>query len=450
MKEILKKALRNKTMQIASALMIALSSSSAHAAVEHWSVDFNPVPGIHSNPVSKSGPDAQFGLGNVWNNISFSGHQGSVGPTTTPLVDADGDASSVSLSWGGTISGWANASNANPDTDILNDYIFVNAGNADPSTTWSIDGLVPGQEYDLYLYGGIGRQGQMNLDGDGDGVNDFVGIAPAGGGAKYGRIKANAGGSILGDLGTLTAGEENWGGFQLVASTPIPPAAPPNALWSVDIQASGGTVFGQSPVPNTMNGMESNYLRGDVWNDYSVPAFDNVTPAAGPAPTLNLVDSHGNATNVTFQIKGTTEGWGGAGGAGGDLDLIRDYAFVDAGNVAGITSMDWEITGLDPSHVYELYAYGGVQRDMLLTVDLNGDQVLNEAGVIVNGSGELFASISPDPTGKIIGRFANGTGDPEGNFSGFQLLDVTVIPEPASLGMMLMGGLMLMRRRSEQ
>jgi MYXO-CTERM domain-containing protein len=166
---------------------------------------------------------------------------------------------------------------------------------------------------------------------------------------------------------------------------------------------------------------------------------------------MALVDSEGNPTGVTFSISGPTAGWGGVGGR---LDLVRDYLFVDAGNVAGDLTADWTTSGLDPTHTYEMFAYGGVARDMAMTVDLDGDGALdNDTGRLVDATGLLFGPITPDAAGNIIGRMANGTGDAEGNWSGFQLRDITaaVIPEPSSVvlaALALLGlGLYGLRRR---
>ena len=60
---------------------------------------------------------------------------------------------------------------------------------------------------------------------------------------------------------------------------------------------------------------------------------------------------------------------------------MNDYVFVNAG--FSDTSANWEITGLTPNTTYEIYAYGGVARDMALTVDIDGD------GSLVNNSSTL-------------------------------------------------------------
>ena len=142
-----------------------------------------------------------------------------------------------------------------------------------------------------------------------------------------------------------------------------------DTLWSVDIQAAGSSAFGQLDPPVLMEGIEPLYGYGNIWNAFNVPGHD--LPALVD-PAMQLVDSEGNATGVTFGITGNISGFS----YGNVVPLVQDYLFVNAGN--SDVSVTWSITGLKAGSTYELYTYGGgvVNRDIGLTVDEDGDDDL--------------------------------------------------------------------------
>ncbi len=226
---------------------------------------------------------------------------------------------------------------------------------------------------------------------------------------------------------------------------PAPPAPPvppgPGELYSVDIQAVGGVIA--RPMPGTYSGVEPIYGFGDVWNAFDVNGHTGNTTNQ----TLNLVDSFGNPSPVNFTVIDTVSGWSNNSAE----VLVNDYLFVGVGS-ADASSL-WEITGLVPGGVYEMYAYGGVGRDALITVDTDGDGDLSdETPTLVNAGGFLFADLLPDANGRILGEVAVGTaGNGEGNWSGFQLRATdlpAVVPEPASASLVLLGlGAAMMRSR---
>ncbi|MFT5124912.1 MAG: hypothetical protein ACI9TH_005165 [Kiritimatiellia bacterium] len=207
-------------------------------------------------------------------------------------------------------------------------------------------------------------------------------------------------------------------------------------LWSVDIHAVGGSI-NANPTPPTKTGVEAYYNEGNIWNAFEVPGHDS----SAINPSLNLVDGDGIASSVNFTISGTISGWSTNGGD----PLHGDYAFVNAG--ASDAEVTWELSGLTPGHTYELMLYGGAGRAAPITVDVNGDgSFLDDTLVSAPGSsGVLVEGISPDGSGRIIGNFTH-TGA-EANWSGFQLRDTTVIPEPSTAALLVLGFCLIVARR---
>jgi hypothetical protein len=197
-----------------------------------------------------------------------------------------------------------------------------------------------------------------------------------------------------------------------IVSNSAPPAFRAETLWNVDIQGNGNGGFaGQLSPPGNMSGTINGL--GGTWNHFTVGGHSTTSSN----PSLNLVESDGSASQVTFTINGTVSGWSQSGDA-----LFSDYLFVNAGN--SDRNLDWQITGLDSGKTYTLIAYGGVGRDATITVDTDGDGSLaDETPVIAPANGGVaIESITPFPGANalILGRVESGSVS-EGNWSGFQL-----------------------------
>jgi hypothetical protein len=87
-----------------------------------------------------------------------------------------------------------------------------------------------------------------------------------------------------------------------------------------------------------------------------------------------------------------------------------------------------------------MFAYSGALRAINLSIDQTGET----AGFV---GAHLFGNITADANGMISG-VAFGTGT-EANWSGFQLRDVTPVPEPATWAMLGTAGIAVLafRRR---
>jgi len=246
-----------------------------------------------------------------------------------------------------------------------------------------------------------------NPDSDGDSIADFAEIDSANG---YITDPNNA--DTDGD-GTADNTEIS-NGSDPTNSASVPPV--PAGLISVDLQGNPeGAAFAIDPVL-MMSGFEPRAgIMTGVWNALTLPGHPNVALD----PSFDLVDANGNDSGVTFSLTGTVSSWT---NASQNDPLANDYLFVNAGNAEA--SAAWEISGVAPQSNFTFFAYGSVARDMLLTVDTNGDGDLNdETPTNVGTAGFEFTGIAGSD-GKIIGSIDPGVSN-EANWSGFQLLHVS-------------------------
>ena len=199
-----------------------------------WSVDIQGGPaggqfGQFGDPEDKGGIEPNYGYGNVWNHFTVQGYDNATTQSdpSMDLVDANGNASSVTFTIDGDVQGWAgnNAwggiSNAViPPADaagplsLTGDYVFLNAGQSADSITWEISGLTPAAEYEMYVYPSVvadewGRQLGFSIDQSG--ASAVIGEP----GMLFEGIVANSVGAITGVAGLPIAAEQNWSGFQL-------------------------------------------------------------------------------------------------------------------------------------------------------------------------------------------------------------------------------------------
>lgn len=226
-----------------------------------------------------------------------------------------------------------------------------------------------------------------------------------------------------GVLGPFTGSLDNkgetlklWNNNTSLRTLPAP-TAPPAAgeLWSVDIQGDGvGGVYGQV-APTLMNGAESASGLGNVWNALTIASH----PATTADPEINLMDSSGALSPLSFAISGTVSGFT-ASANGGSAPLYNDYLFLNAGSSA--SNITWSLAGTDPAKTYSMWLYGSAYRSIRIMVDRNGNGSLADDTPVTapaNG-GILISGIVPQADGRIIGNA--DTPDGEVNWSGFQLM----------------------------
>jgi len=256
------------------------------------SADFQGIPGIFpSTPILMSGGTqlANF-LSGTWNALDITGHDGSdTDPSWTGLVNAQGNPTNVGFSVTGTISSWTNTDSGAP---IYDDYLFVNAGFADPSMAWEITGLNPNSSYEFFPYGAIARDFSITVDTDGDGdLGDEVATRiPPQSGVMF-SVTSNASGSITGTMDPGNSGEANWGGFEIKGALP---GASQGGIVIQNIDYDGEDVFlTWTSTPGALYNIEaSTDLQPENWT----PILTGVNAAGAPATTTTqLVDTPGES-----------------------------------------------------------------------------------------------------------------------------------------------------------
>ena len=285
-----------------------------------------------------------------------------------------------------------NAIDPDTDNDTINDGDEV-SGALNPYTG-DIIGVAPGDPTN-----------PLNPDSDGDIIDDFAEIDNANGFITNPN-NADTDSDTAPDNAELVNGSDPTDGASL------PPV--PGGLISVDFQGSSeGAAFAGNPI--LMSGYEARAsIMTAVWNDLSLPGHPNVAID----PSFELIDANGDDSGVTFSLFGTISSW--TNPAGND-PLTNDYLFINAGNAD--PSATWEISGISPGSDFTFFAYGGIGRDMLLTVDTNGNGDLSdETPTNVGAAGFEFTGTAGGD-GRIIGSINPGVSN-EANWGGFQLLHV--------------------------
>ena len=369
----------------------------------YWSFDIQGQGGViaNPNPPTMSGADQSTGLGNIWNQINVSGHRGvSENPVFSNLVNQTGNLTPVEFSIQGTVSGWANR-----DGDaLIDDYLFVNAGNANRTASWTITGLTPGATYEIFAFGGVARDALLTVDSNGDDrleVDDssqFITSA----GSLFESITASASGSILGSISPGNAGEANWSGFHLI-----------EGKLRDDDREAPTTVLSGNQGRRIMDRIE--YRPNYEW---PIPPFGSGATLAKKSPNL------GSSSFVNWVSSGIV------GGTPGTSNELRGAESLPTIAINEITSFrdDWRVElfnfGVETIDLNGmLLAAAGSEQQFILNGILDAGQFLaldkSAIGIEIDDGQELFLFQNPSRTRVLdavrIGstdqaRFPDGTG----------------------------------------
>lgn len=182
------------------------------------------------------------------------------------------------------------------------------------------------------------------------------------------------------------------------------------------------------------NGQGALTTLGNNWNA--------ILPSANSA--TNLLDSQNNATDVGFSIGEKSGAWA----YDVNNNLLRDYWNLNTNIFGGPTTLT--ISGLDSSRPHELYIYSqgaGAGQGGMFTVGGETKTATSSdplTDTFVEGQNYVaFYNILP-VDGEIVVTWARRPGIQYSSLNGFQ---VTAIPEPSTLVLLGLAGLVLMRRR---
>ncbi len=191
--------------------------------------------------------------------------------------------------------------------------------------------------------------------------------------------------------------------------------------------------------------------------------YTGTGPAGGASETWAQVGSttanKNTVTGITLEVSHGTA-YHDSGGTGDPHDaLVQDYHLQAGG---GDGQANYQITGLDPDSTYEIYmiapdgtgngdtnVYGA---DYTVDIGTADDVSLRATGGTADAFTEwvdgrdyiVFTNARSDVNGEFSGTYYQIAGQPHTGLAGVQ---VVLVPEPATMSLLALGGIAMLRRK---
>lgn len=223
----------------------------------------------------------------------------------------------------------------------------------------------------------------------------------------------------------------------------VTPFAQATSIWNVDFVSGAAVMSGPAVVG----------AAGDYWNTANTSDF---------GANLTMLDSTGvsGPGNITLNFDkpgGNLFGFGSGAGANPAALMDGFGSSVNGGGGTSFAQLSFTFSGLKPSTAYTVYGYGasqsGTDRGTFFFGPVNsvilgftsGNSVDINAGA--NVAWDDF-TMTTDASGAFTVRTNfNSNTSAQGPVNGFQIVGPAPVPEPASICLMLAGGLALAARR---
>ncbi len=193
---------------------------------------------------------------------------------------------------------------------------------------------------------------------------------------------------------------------------------------------------------------------GDFWNSTQIT---HLTVPSFTASDLLLSDGV-TGTGVSFTASRSPSASGPANLAADIITdshaanaLFQDYLYAQATGQTAPTRLDFTISGLIADGAYDLYLFGTAgdySNNCQFTVGGVTKALTGGGSLFIDGRTYVsFTNLAASSGGEISG-YLTAAANNYGLFNGFQLVgNFENIPEPASVSLLALGGLALLRRR---